>query len=328
MTSTVAPVVGRVRQSGSVTSPPALAYVGLVVSDVAAAAAVLARDLGLVREERAGAPARTVPVFGLGGSAVALFAPDDPLVGGAARAGVHHIALSVPDLAAAARAAGDAGLRPAAPEAGLSGTRRVALALETTAGIRTYLTDPPPPPPALDGWVRRLDHIGAALADNAPALDAFATRLGGRVESTQTDLETRIPVESFTSDKYGVVQHAREPEFVGGLRVAFVTVGDTDLELLQDFDPRHPAVIAREGPGTTRKDRSAIARFVAARGGGLHHLALGVSDIDRALDHLARAGRVLLDRRGRPGSRRARIAFLHPQSLHGVLVHLVEREAA
>jgi methylmalonyl-CoA/ethylmalonyl-CoA epimerase len=117
--------------------------------------------------------------------------------------------------------------------------------------------------------------------------------------------------------------------------VAFVTVGDCDLELLQDFDPRHGADVAshgagttRHGAGTTRQDQGAIARFVASRGPGLHHLALKVGDIDDALGRLARAGYELIDPVGRPGSRRARIAFLARKGLGGVLVHLVERPAA
>ncbi|HBH04272.1 MAG TPA: hypothetical protein DDZ42_20560 [Candidatus Rokubacteria bacterium] len=307
--------------------PPTLVWVGLVVTDVAATALTLARDFGLTRGDWAADPGgRTIPVLGVGACALALFTPADPLLGGAAAPGVHHLALGVPDLARAAQEAAELGLRPAAAEPGLAGARRVALALGATAGVRTWLTEAVPAPGPGGGRVARLDHVGAALADNAAALDAFTTRLGCPIESTQTDLEARIPVESFTSDRYGVVQHAREPELVGGLRVAFVTVGDADLELLEDFDPRHPAVVAGEGPGTTRKDRSAIARFVATRGGGLHHLAFRVTDVDRALERLARAGHTLLDPRGRPGSRRARIGFLHPKGLHGVLAHLVERE--
>ena len=64
----------------------------------------------------------------------------------------------------------------------------------------------------------------------------------------------------------------------------------------------------------------------AAAGAGLHHLALKTPDIDAALSRLGKAGYRLIDTVGRPGSRRARIGFLHPAALGGVLVHLVERE--
>jgi methylmalonyl-CoA epimerase len=164
-----------------------------------------------------------------------------------------------------------------------------------------------------------------ASADNSAALDAFVTRLGCPLESTQTDMEVSIAVESFTSDKYGVVHHTRPPQPAGGLRVVFVTVGDCELEFLQDLDPRQGAQVAHDRAGTTKQDQGAIARFVASRGPGLHHIALKVTDINTALAGLERAGHVLIDAVGRPGSRRALIGFIHPKSLNGVLMHLVQR---
>lgn len=317
-----------------------LAWVGLVASDADAVARALARDFGLPRADTvAGATGRRVPLLGVGRAALALFEPGDPFLGDDARPGVHHLALAVADLAGAAARATAAGVRLEAPDpvAGLGGARHLRLAPATTAGVRTYLTEPVPaaPPargPGAAGWVERIDHVGVATADTRGALECFVTRLGFPLESTQTDVEAVIAVESFTSDRYGVVYHARPPEVVGGLRVAFVTVGDAELEFLEDLDPRagrepRPAPGA-SGAGTTRGDRTAIARFVAARGPGLHHLALKVDDVDGALGRLAAAGYELIDRVGRPGSRRARIAFLGRARLGGVLVHLVERPAA
>jgi methylmalonyl-CoA/ethylmalonyl-CoA epimerase len=79
------------------------------------------------------------------------------------------------------------------------------------------------------------------------------------------------------------------------------------------------------GPGNTRGDKGAIGRYMERYGPGLHHLALKTADIDAALAVLAEQGMSMIDLRGRPGSRRARIGFIHPRSLSGVLVHLVER---
>lgn len=306
-----------------------LAYAALVVTDVAATATVLARDFGLRRTDCArGAGGGTAPVFAVGTSAVALFAPDDPFVGGRARPGVHHIALEVDDLAAAARRATEAGVpaSDAEPGAGLRGARRRLLDPAATSGVLTYLSEPLGLDAAPSSWVERIDHIGVASADNAAVLNAFATRLECPLESTQTDVEVQIAVESFTSDTYGVVYHTRPPRPVGGLRVAFVTIGDCEIELLQDLDPRQGARVAHDRAGTTQQDQGAIARFVAVRGAGLHHLALKVADINGALARLARAGHALIDTVGRPGSRRALIGFIHPKSLNGVLVHLVQRE--
>jgi len=305
-----------------------LAYTALVVTDVAATATALARDFGLRRTDCAvGASDRTTPVFAVGASAVALFAPTDPFVGGQAKPGVHHIAFEVADLEAGVRNATAVGV-PAAeaePNAGLQGTRRWRLAPAATCGVRTYLSEPLTLARTRSGWVERIDHLGVASADNAAAIDAFVTRLGCPLESTQTDMEVSIAVESFTSDTYGVVYHARPPQTVGGLRVVFVTVGDCELEFLQDLDPGQDVLVAHDRAGTTKQDRGAIARFVASRGPGLHHIALKVTDINSALASLERAGHVMLDAVGRPGSRRALIGFIHPKSLNGVLMHLVQR---
>ena len=119
--------------------------------------------------------------------------------------------------------------------------------------------------------------------------------------------------------------HTRPAVIVGGLRVAFVTVGDCELEFLADFDPGLDARIDRGRAGDTRQDRSAIARYVARRGPGLHHLAFRTDDIDANLPRLADAGFRMIDSKGRPGSRRARIGFVHPSALGGVLAHFVDR---
>jgi catechol 2,3-dioxygenase-like lactoylglutathione lyase family enzyme len=304
-----------------------LACVALVVSDVERVAAGLARDFGWRRTDcTVGAEARKVPVFTVGRTGLALFAPGDPFLGDEARPGLHHLALEVADLGAAADRVAAAGVAvEGGVEPGLDGRRRLRLNPATTAGVRVHLTEALGWPAAPPGWVERLDHIGVASADNQAAVELFAGRLGFPLESTQTDVELRIAIETFTSDRYGVVHHARPVETAGGLRVAFVTVGDCELEFLQDLD-RGEAVEAARGPGTTQGDRSAIARFVASRGPGLHHLALKVADVEAALLRLGRAGYPLIDPRGRPGSRRARIAFLDRRALGGVLVHLVERQ--
>jgi methylmalonyl-CoA/ethylmalonyl-CoA epimerase len=305
-----------------------LAWVAVVVNDVDAAARVFARDFHLPRTDCAvGQAGRSTAVFALGQSAIALFGRDDDFLGETpARTGVHHIALGVPDLVAATRAAVAAGVPPAEPPVpGLQGRRRLRLSPDATAGVVTYIAEPLDLRRDGQGGVERIDHIGVASEDNGRAVETFVKRLGCPLESMQTDLEVRIAVESFTSDRYGVVYRSREPEPVGGLRVAFITVGDCELEFLQDFDPRHGADVQHGAPGTTKQDQGAIARFVAARGPGLHHLALKVTDINETLASLAAAGHRVIDRVGRPGSRRALIGFVHPQSLGGVLMHLVQR---
>ncbi|MEM8559990.1 MAG: methylmalonyl-CoA epimerase [Bacteroidota bacterium] len=69
---------------------------------------------------------------------------------------------------------------------------------------------------------------------------------------------------------------------------------------------------------------SPVARFLARRGPGLHHLAFRVPDLDAALACLHADGIPLLDRTPRTGLGGKRIAFLHPKACGGVLVELVE----
>jgi catechol 2,3-dioxygenase-like lactoylglutathione lyase family enzyme len=306
-----------------------LAYIALIVSDVEATAATLARDFGLRRTNGAvGDSPRTVPVFGVGATALALFPPADPFVSHEATTGVHHLAFAVGDLTVAAATAAAAGV-PAAesePHKGLGGAGRLRLSPQATVGVKTSLSEPLAVEPSRGGWVERIDHLGVAGADHEAALDVFGRRLGCPLESTQTDMEGHIAVESFTSDRYGVVYHTRAPEPVGGLRVAFITVGDGELEFLQEVDAHQGGRVAQGRPGSTRQDQGAIGRFIAARGPGLHHVALKVTDINGALARLKRAGHALIDTAGRPGSRRALIGFMHPKSLNGVLMHLVQRQ--
>lgn len=307
-----------------------LAYVALAVRDVEATAATFADHMGLTRTDvPLGANGARAPVFSVGASALALFEVGDPFIDEESRPGLHHIALAVPSLNEACETAAMDGVPLAwnEPVAGLDGRRRIRLAPEATAGVKVDFTEPVALPPAAAGMVERIDHIGVASADNRRANDAFVGKLGFPLESTQTDMEVAMAIESFTSDKYGVVYHNRAPRPVGGLRVSFITVGDCEFEFLQNFDPAQDGVVEHGQRGDTRQDQGAITRFVRSRGPGLHHIALKVGDINAALPHLAAAGHQMIDLVGRPGSRRALIGFMHPKSLGGVLMHLVERQA-
>ena len=90
-----------------------------------------------------------------------------------------------------------------------------------------------------------------------------------------------------------------------GVRAALLSAGDTEIELLE---PR--------GGGT------GIARFLAKRGEGLHHVCFETPAVDDALSELHARGVELLDRVSRPGLA-GRIGFLHPRACDGVLVELV-----
>ena len=92
-----------------------------------------------------------------------------------------------------------------------------------------------------------------------------------------------------------------------GLEAAFLRVGDGELELMAAL-----------------RDDSPVGKFLAKRGPGLHHVAYGVPDIVRALSDAREAGLELIDAEPRMGMHGARIAFVHPKSLNGVLTEFVE----
>lgn len=313
----------------------ALSYVAAVTRDVEAAVRVLGGVFELPRTEVAGAGARgaaAAPVFAVGRSALALFEPGDPLVDGTERTGIHHIALAAADPAAACAAARAAGVDARGPRPALGGGEAFDLDPAETRGVLTRLAPPldlppPPPAPAPAGWIERFDHIGISTNDLRGTEACFAGRLGFEVESRQSDVEVSLAVESFTSDKYGIVYHNRPPRRVGGGRVLFITIGDTELEVIEplEFGPDAPEVHRGEA-GDTRQDMGTLARFVDRRGPGLHHVAFKVPDTDEALRRAREAGCRTIDERGRPGSRRATIGFLHPSALGGVLMHFDARE--
>jgi catechol 2,3-dioxygenase-like lactoylglutathione lyase family enzyme len=306
---------------------PVLSYAALVSRDVAATVELLQRHLGLRRTDVACEGSAAIPVFSVGEAALVICPPGHPLVEGEDRPGVHHIALAVADPQAAADVLARKGLpiRAGHPDKGLGGTARIAMDPGRTAGVRTYLSEGIALDRSASPLIERLDHLGIASADNPAAIDVFCNRVGMALESQQTDMEVQVAIESFTSDKYGVVHHTRPATPVGGLRVAFITAGDCELEFLQNFDPRQGGAVQHGAAGNTRQDQGAIARFVASRGPGLHHIAFKTADIDATLSALRRAGVRMIDTVGRPGSRRALIGFVHPGGAGGILFHFVQR---
>jgi methylmalonyl-CoA/ethylmalonyl-CoA epimerase len=90
-----------------------------------------------------------------------------------------------------------------------------------------------------------------------------------------------------------------------GARIVGFSAGEPLVELLEADDPSSP-----------------IARFVAKRGPGIHHICFSVDDLDAMLERCRDAGIQLIDERPRIGAEGKRIAFLHPRSTGGVLVEL------
>jgi methylmalonyl-CoA/ethylmalonyl-CoA epimerase len=94
-----------------------------------------------------------------------------------------------------------------------------------------------------------------------------------------------------------------------GVRTAFLSVGDSNLELLE------PA-----GPDST------VAKFIEKRGEGIHHICFRVDDIEAHLARLKEKGFRLINEAPVPGAHGCRVAFLHPAAGNGVLIELSEKK--
>ena len=91
------------------------------------------------------------------------------------------------------------------------------------------------------------------------------------------------------------------------VKVAMLPVGESRIELLE----------------ATSED-SPIAKFIERRGEGVHHIAINVSDIEKALQNAKENGLQLIDEKPRIGAGGKKVAFIHPKSTKGVLLELVE----
>jgi methylmalonyl-CoA/ethylmalonyl-CoA epimerase len=127
----------------------------------------------------------------------------------------------------------------------------------------------------------KLDHIGIAVK----SLDAAKIYevLGLHIEHTETVATQKV-------------------------NTAFLSVGDSNLELLEPTSPDSP-----------------IAKFIEKRGEGIHHICLRVDDLESHLERLKAAGYRLVNEAPVPGAHGCRVAFLHPSAGNGVLIELSEK---
>jgi len=91
---------------------------------------------------------------------------------------------------------------------------------------------------------------------------------------------------------------------------SFFKIGETKIELLEATD-----------------SASSIAKFIAKKGAGMHHIAFEVDDIYAEMNRLETAGFILLSEQPKPGADNKLVCFLHPKSTNGVLIELCQQLA-
>ena len=133
--------------------------------------------------------------------------------------------------------------------------------------------------------------------------DALLTEID-HVAIAVNDLDAAI---AWYGEVFGATVDHRERVERDGVEEALLKVADSYVQLLCPTRPDSP-----------------VAKFLDARGEGLHHVGYRVDDCAAALDAVRNAGGRLIDEAPRPGSRGTTVAFVHPKGALGTLIELVE----
>ena len=128
----------------------------------------------------------------------------------------------------------------------------------------------------------KINHIGIAVNSIEEALPYYRDALGMTVTGT----------EEVASQK---------------VKVAFLVIGESKIELLEPTSPESP-----------------VAKFLEKSGPGVHHVAYSVPDIEGAIAKLMASGTRMIDTVPREGAHGAKIAFIHPKSSGGVLTEICQ----
>ncbi|MCD8005268.1 MAG: methylmalonyl-CoA epimerase [Oscillospiraceae bacterium] len=132
--------------------------------------------------------------------------------------------------------------------------------------------------------VTRVDHIGIAVKNLDEMVKWYEETLGVKAHGTEIVDEQKV-------------------------KVAFLPIGQSELELLEDT--------TGDGP---------VARFIEKNGEGIQHIALRVDNIEETMEELKAKEVRMIDQTPRYGAGNASIAFVHPKATHGVLLELCERK--
>jgi len=131
--------------------------------------------------------------------------------------------------------------------------------------------------------VEKIDHIGIAVKDLSSALKLYTDVLNLGIKKVEEFQDLQV-------------------------KVAFIPVGETMIELIQPTSERAP-----------------LAKRIHEQGEGIYHLAVKVENIDKALDEMKRMGIKMRDEKPRSGGMGSRIALSKPDSTNNVIIELVER---
>ncbi len=128
----------------------------------------------------------------------------------------------------------------------------------------------------------KISHLGIAVKSIEDSLKLYTDVFGLQLAGTEVVPEQKV-------------------------RVAFLPVGESRIELLEATEPD-----------------SAVAKFIENKGEGIQHIAFQVENVEKAIEAAKELGMRMIDEKPRKGAGGARIAFMHPKSTYGVLIELCE----
>jgi methylmalonyl-CoA epimerase len=130
--------------------------------------------------------------------------------------------------------------------------------------------------------IKKIDHIAVAVKDVEKAAEFYEKVLGL---------------------KLGGIEEVEGMD----VKVGFIPIGETRIELVQPLDPE-----------------SGVAKFIEKRGEGIHHICYEVDNVKKALETSKARGAKLIDETPRRGAHNTLVGFIHPKSTGGVLTELTE----
>ncbi|MBU8907773.1 methylmalonyl-CoA epimerase [Desertibacillus haloalkaliphilus] len=131
---------------------------------------------------------------------------------------------------------------------------------------------------------KKIDHIGIAVSSLEEALPFYESKLN-------------IPL-------LGIEEVPSQ-----GVKVAFLKIGESKIELLEPLSAESP-----------------IAKFIEKRGEGIHHIALGVDNIEDRIEEIKSKGVAMINNEPVPGAGGAKVGFIHPKSAGGILYEFCEKK--
>ncbi|WP_010650792.1 methylmalonyl-CoA epimerase [Oceanobacillus massiliensis] len=164
------------------------------------------------------------------------------------------------------------------------GIKKIFTSGSSTTSLAAYIQDLIDPDTDAVGEPRKIAHIGIAVENIDLALPFYTDKLGLQLEAVE-DVESE------------------------GVKVAFIKIGETRLELLEPSN-----------------ETSAIRKFLDKKGEGIHHIALEVDDLSSRIQQLKRQEIHLINEQPTAGAHHSQVAFIHPKSANGVLFELIQHE--